>query len=161
MKKRPRTFLGEFLRAGIKPGTFFVFLALMMSFSALALAISASSHERNSDFLLANALFQSGRHEGALDLAKKAVDSAPSAVAFDLLGSIYLNEGELEKAREVFSRGIEAYPNDASLHNGLGVSYARLGDFRTAESEYRRAVAIDPEHPNAQTNLDYILNEKQ
>jgi Flp pilus assembly protein TadD len=50
-------------------------------------------------------------------------------------------------------RAVELAPDDADAHNLLGVVHRALEDRRSAEAAYRAALAIDPAHALARSNL--------
>jgi Flp pilus assembly protein TadD len=71
-----------------------------------------------------------------------------------------LARAELMVARQSWPGAIAAYreaiaaqPNDAVLHNRLGICYQRAGDAKAARAEYRRAVDLKKDYAAAWNNL--------
>jgi len=99
-----------------------------------------------------------------------AVLAAASALAADLPAPAKgattaetLQKAELLVARQNWTAAIEAYreaiaarPNDASLHNRLGICYQRKGDDKAARAAYRKAIDLRKEYPEAWNNLGTI-----
>ena len=75
-------------------------------------------------------------------------------------GSALLAAGELDRAREAFSRGVEARPQDPRAHTNLGYTRLRSGDVEGASADFRRALAIDPDYPHAHFNMGTILSAR-
>lgn len=48
------------------------------------------------------------------------------------------------------------YPNGAKVHNNLGIVYKKFGRYEEAISQYKKALAIDPDYAGAYYNLGLI-----
>lgn len=97
----------------------------------------------------AAALAVSAGHAVAADLRAQA-PAAPDVLA----------RAELLVARQSWPGAISAYrealaaqPNDAVLHNRLGICYQRAGDAKAARAEYRRAADLKKDYAAAWNNL--------
>jgi tetratricopeptide (TPR) repeat protein len=55
---------------------------------------------------------------------------------------------------------IKAFPNNAGPHNNLGISYIRNKQFDLAETSFREAIRINPDHVKANANLGTLLAQK-
>ena len=77
----------------------------------------------------------------------------PLAVLYDRLGNPGLAAAEYERA-------VEAHPKDADLLNDLGYYHYVHGKWTLAEQYLRRAVANNPQHPRAWTNLGMALAQQ-
>ena len=75
------------------------------------------------------------------------------AVLYDRLGSPGLAAAEYERA-------VEAHPQDADLLNDLGYYHYTHGKWELAEQYLRRAVASNPQHQRAWTNLGMALAQQ-
>lgn len=74
-------------------------------------------------------------------------------------------QAEFDKARDSIERAdywpaisklnsvIEANPRNADAFNLLGFSYRKIGNFESAERNYKRALRLDPDHKGA---LEYM-----
>jgi Flp pilus assembly protein TadD len=99
-----------------------------------------------------------------------AVLVAASALAADLpaqakgaTAAETLQRAELLVARQNWTGAIAAYreaiaasPNDASLHNRLGICYQRKGDVKAARAAYKKAIDLRNAYPEAWNNLGTI-----
>lgn len=56
-----------------------------------------------------------------------------------------------------YNEALAAFPEDASLHGDLAVSYQALGQQQKAEDEYRKALAIQPGNARARLGLGALL----
>ena len=76
-----------------------------------------------------------------------------------IAGNKALEEGDLEGAIAAYRRGLEAEPDNASLHYNLAVALTRAGQRPEAIEELERAVEIDPDQRDAQYNLAAALRQ--
>ena len=49
------------------------------------------------------------------------------------------------------------YPNDVDVHVNFGAALEVMGDRAGAEAQYRAALRLDPNDPDARANLDDLL----
>ncbi|MEO6391377.1 MAG: tetratricopeptide repeat protein [Pyrinomonadaceae bacterium] len=78
--------------------------------------------------------------------------STTSSSSHSMLGSIYLDLGEPELAREWEERAIEVDPTPIA-YTLLGVALAELGQKQPARWSYQQALALDPDYEEALYNL--------
>ena len=110
-------------------------------------------------FNLANALTESGDHEGALQryqavLARKP-DHLPGAAA---AGEMLLRLGRFDQAIEHHRAAIDRHPDNARLYHALGLSLWNRGRAEAAAAAYRRALAIGPAPAVWRLNLHRALS---
>ncbi|KAJ4473698.1 TPR-like protein [Lentinula aciculospora] len=74
-------------------------------------------------------------------------------------GTRLLEEGDVEGAKRLYARSAEMHRNASSLYN-LGVTYYHLKDFDAAIASWQESIALQPDSPDAHTNLAnaYILS---
>jgi tetratricopeptide (TPR) repeat protein len=91
----------------------------------------------------------------ALALARRAARLRGGPDAFDWLGQIELERGDLEQAAEAFRRSVALQPDRPSAHYWLGVVLARAGDVEGARIALSVALEADnfPEREDAQAQL--------
>lgn len=81
--------------------------------------------------------------------------------AWLVLGLIYLDAREYEKAMAAFAQVTLHDPRNARARNYLGVSIGQMGWFNGAESEFRKAVEFDPSYADAHFNLAYFALQRR
>jgi adenylate cyclase len=98
--------------------------------------------------LLAMYLHHTGRPEEAVPLLKKTMRLDPyyPSIYLDLLGGIYLNMEEHEKAVEAFKMLVVREPHGILGHLGLAIAYIRLGRKEQARSEVAEVLRLSPEY---------------
>ncbi|MBH0112577.1 tetratricopeptide repeat protein [Novosphingobium sp. YJ-S2-02] len=72
-------------------------------------------------------------------------------------GRTALMAGRDQEAVTLFRVALASGEAPAPARNGLGVAYARLGQFDAAERAFRLAIAADPAKATYATNLDRLL----
>jgi len=72
-----------------------------------------------------------------------------------------LSSGNSRKSVEVGIRLVCVAPNDAILHNLLGIAYFQLNRFDAAERYFRNAIRLRPNYPEAYGNLGTLLVKKE
>lgn len=73
--------------------------------------------------------------------------------AYNALGALYAERGELERALGMFSKVTATAPDAAYLHNNLGYALLLLGRHDEAEAAIRRALTLEPGFERAWDNL--------
>ena len=116
---------------GMKPisAVLIVLLTTLQAFSQLDEARQAI--ERGENVRAANIL--------AMELADR-----PSVDAFLLLGTVYVNMREFEKAEDILNEATDRYPGDVRVLNALGDLHLANKDVEAAKTALRRALRVDP-----------------
>ncbi|ADK81198.1 Tetratricopeptide TPR_2 repeat protein [Sediminispirochaeta smaragdinae DSM 11293] len=70
-----------------------------------------------------------------------------------LLGSLYMDRGELEKAKSQYEKILETNKRSADAYYYLGEVFEKQNNRVKARAEWRRALEIDPSHYGALTKL--------
>lgn len=95
-------------------------------------------------------LVQSGKGNDAVPYVEKAIEKSNSlqlkAACYDMLGSIYDNDHQTQKAVETYKNGIQVNPKYQRLYYNLGLSYFRNKQFAEAEANAIEAIKLDPKH---------------
>jgi len=112
--------------------------------------------------LLARLRRDQGEGGVALELLQRAVDLAPTRADVLLdLGLVLNRNGRTDAAIEIYSRAARANPQDPSAHVNLGLIHLQQrGDAAAAEAEFRRALALSPDHIGAAANLGLALHDQ-
>ena len=104
------------------------------------------------DFELSYSLFVSGKGNEAIPLLEKVIasNSQLTAGAYDLLGSIYDNANQSDKAIDAYKAGIKANPQYQRLYYNLGIAYFREKKYAEAEQSAIESIKLDPKHASSQ-----------
>jgi tetratricopeptide (TPR) repeat protein len=71
-------------------------------------------------------------------------------------GLAALRENRMEDALAELTEAKREHPEDARIHNFLGIVLVRLGKNEEAVSEYREAIRLDPQMEDAYRNLGFL-----
>jgi tetratricopeptide (TPR) repeat protein len=101
-------------------------------------------------YLHASTLLQKiQQYPAAHAIIAKAQARHPDNLQIALIeGSILYTEGKLEQAQVAVTAVIKKNPALPQAHIILGAIYEKLNDFQKAYSEYKQAVALEPNNPN-------------
>jgi len=72
--------------------------------------------------------------------------------AMGKLGTMYYDQGDLDRARIVFQGMVEADPSSSSAHAALGALYVRTGHDEVAIQHLNRAIELDSNQLSAYVN---------
>ena len=97
---------------------------------------------------LGKALNFSGRSEEAIPVLEKALrlNPFPKDSYFVLLGAVYRNTGDYEKALAMSEKAVEMSPDHLSAHRNLAAIYIYLGREEEARLEAEEVLRINPKH---------------
>jgi type IV pilus assembly protein PilF len=73
------------------------------------------------------------------------------------LGIAYMRRGDLAVAQTKLDRAAEENPDDPDVHSARALLYARLGDPKEADREFRAALRLAPKNPDFQNNYAVYL----
>jgi tetratricopeptide (TPR) repeat protein len=115
---------------------------------------------RNADEWLATAL----QYEAEGKTRAEAIEAYDRALCADPrrpealinCGTLYYEEGNLEKASEYFRRALALDAENALAHFNLGSVLEEVGELEAARQHLRQAVHLDPNYPDARYNLAFI-----
>ena len=95
-------------------------------------------------------------------LRQAVQDNPKDARALGRLGDIYYDAGMFDKAKEYYTRSLEADPRNPNISTDLGICYQRLGQPDEAIRQFRNSLAISPDHWQSWLNLGIVsLFDKQ
>jgi hypothetical protein len=149
---------------------------LTATFIAIALVFSAGSYVRNGTWKSAKSLWEDvvkksprkarGHNNLGLEYEREgyledAYRQYRTAVQLDPLlgdahfnlGLLYVERGYYERAIEHFRACVEIDSGDAVAFNQLGITYASKGLVEEAAVQFKKALAINPDLPEARKNL--------
>ena len=105
---------------------------------------------QRAEYELAYTLSVSGKPKEAIPYLEKVAVSNNYPGAYDLLGSIYDDAKDYDKAVAYYKQGIVAFPKYERLRFNLAVSYQRQQKFADADAIAMSAIELEPKHASAQ-----------
>lgn len=94
-------------------------------------------------------------------LWKATLSAAPySPWAHNSMGSVYLQEGNINKAIDEFNLALKINPDLAEAYNNRGRAYQDSGDINQAILDYTRAININPDFVEAYNNRGIAYKKK-
>lgn len=102
----------------------------------------------------ARCLIALNRPSAAVAAADRAAQLAPEdSLTLDTIGVVYSRTGFHDRAIPLFERAARQDPATASYAYNLASSQQFQGEFEAAEQNYRRAIALDPDHYRAYSSM--------
>ncbi|MEX1015443.1 MAG: tetratricopeptide repeat protein [Phycisphaeraceae bacterium] len=94
---------------------------------------------------LANILATQGRHPEAMTVLRRIMHEHPDyAPAYSKMAELYIQNDRPAEAEEVLARGLAVAPDDAVLHNNMGMCRMLAGDHEQALASFSEACRIAP-----------------
>jgi Tfp pilus assembly protein PilF len=109
---------------------------------------------------LAADLEKNGFIGDAITNLEKARETDPKLNLNHRLAVLYDQIGNERKALTEFDLALKQTPKNANLLNDYGYCHYNRGRWAEAETKYRAAIAIKPDHPRANTNLGLALAQQ-
>ncbi|MDO8285963.1 MAG: tetratricopeptide repeat protein [Rhodoferax sp.] len=107
------------------------------------------------------ALFDKGRLDAAIALARQVIEQSPAGQphADAALGWFLLSAGSVDEAEATLTSSLGLHPGFAPLHWYLGLVYVRQGRREEACQALATSVTIDPELDEAAVTLAWVLGD--
>lgn len=103
-----------------------------------------------------------GQPQEAEKLLSPLVKADPgSAAAWNLLGAALDEQNKHEQAQAAFDLAVRLAPRAASVWNNLGNHYVACGNPAKALDSFRKVLALDPAHPNANLQVARIAVDRK
>ncbi|HEY9002155.1 MAG TPA: tetratricopeptide repeat protein [Mucilaginibacter sp.] len=113
-------------------------------------ALKLDPENAQANYKMAFTLVQSGKGNDGIPYTEKAIEKSNSpqlkAACYDMLGSIYDNDHQTQRAIEAYQNGIQVNPKYQRLYYNLGLTYFRNKQFAEAETNAIEAIKLDPKH---------------
>ena len=114
----------------------------------------------------AEALRLEGRNDAAIEVLEQLARSHGNlSVVHSSLGDLLRQEKDYAGAAKAYDRALDLSPPEDRTRWFLlytrGICHERLGDWQTAEKDFRAALELRPEQPQVLNYLGYTLVEKQ
>jgi tetratricopeptide (TPR) repeat protein len=114
----------------------------------------------------AESLRRAERFDAAVEVLDQLASQYPD------LPLVHVSAGDLYRQLERFEEGAQAYDRALELYAAAGedqwfvhyaraICFERIGEWEKAEADFRRALELNPEHPQVLNYLGYSLVEKQ
>ena len=119
----------------------------------------------NNQFNLALSYWYTGDYQNVIQTLQQLIKVTPESYSvLQLLGSVYLIQGEVDPAIEVLEKLTEQKPQSMDLNN-LAIAYSLKRDFELAQHAALQAVELSPNTPSFLLNLAdiewYLGNHQQ
>jgi tetratricopeptide (TPR) repeat protein len=121
----------------------------------LVLIPAQSTLYEDSIFLRVKILNQEGNYQDAVELLQKQLsDTANRKSSFYvLLATLYRENGEVGKGREIYEQAIILYPEDINLLYNYGIFLEKIGEQNNAMAKMQAVLVLDPDNGAA---LNYV-----
>ncbi len=119
----------------------------------------------NAELSRADILIEAGKPQAAIAILQRVAASHPDVARVHMvLGDTYSGVKQYRDANKEYTAAIDLFEkkNTAqwALYYARGVSYERLGEWKNAEADLRKALKLSPEQPSTLNYLGYSLVEK-
>jgi len=114
----------------------------------------------------AEVLRRAGKTDGAVEVLEQLARVHPDlAMVHVARGDLYRQLENFEDAAKAYDLALERFSREAPetwfIHYARAISHERLGLWDKAEADFRRALDLNPDHPQVLNYLGYSLVEKQ
>jgi type IV pilus assembly protein PilF len=90
--------------------------------------------------------------------AKKQAEKAHDAAVYNVqLGLAYMNQGDLERAKDKLDRALTQDPDNADVRSARATLFSRLNQKDKADEEFRAALRLAPHDPRMVNNYAVYL----
>lgn len=116
-------------------------------------ALKIDPENAQANYEMAFTLVLSGKGNDGIPYVEKAIEKSNSvqlkAACYDMLGSIYDNDHQTQKAIGAYKNGVQVNPKYQRLYYNLGLTYFRNKQFAEAEANAIEAIKLDPKHASS------------
>ena len=90
--------------------------------------------------------------------SQQAVSQRRDAAIYNTeLGIAYMRRGDLAIAQTKLDRAVQENPDDPDVHNARALLFARMGESRRADHEFREAIRLGNKNPDFENNYAVYL----
>jgi len=102
---------------------------------------------------------QAGYWQNIVTLYENSLDAGqyPAEQVYYNLGDMMLREAKSDQAILYYRKALELEPDNAHIHQSLGLAYSQSGDASQAVASFQKALEIKPEFVLARNNLANLL----
>lgn len=117
-------------------------------------ALKIDPENVKANYEMAFALSVSGKGNDGIPYIEKAIKGSTSttltAACYEVLGSIYDDTHQPQKAIDAYKEGIKIKPDYQRLYFNLGITYSRNKQYPEAEASAIEAIKLNPKHTSSQ-----------
>ncbi|GMF35913.1 unnamed protein product [Phytophthora fragariaefolia] len=152
--------LHPFTKGGRKPR---FHLIVHPEHSSTAFRDTEITHARIDDALKQGISLQASQNYiGAQHVYFRVLRASPgNSDAIHLLGTIFFQTGEFERAVEYITKAVDINPHLSWYHSNLGVAYVALERFDLAETEFQLSLKLDPANRIAISKLGVLYSSQK
>lgn len=126
--------------------------------SLALLVLLAALPARADDLASAQRLWLAGQKAQAVEQVETALGRMPDDLRLRFaLGVMRMELGERDKARTIFTRLTQDFPDLADPYNNLAVLHAAAGELDEAKAALEQALRLQPDHAQALENLGDVM----
>jgi Flp pilus assembly protein TadD/2-polyprenyl-3-methyl-5-hydroxy-6-metoxy-1,4-benzoquinol methylase len=104
--------------------------------------------------------YQNGQYVEAEKLSISITQEFPKhPFAWKVLAAVLKLMGKINESLVVCQKSLKLDPQDAEVHNNLGITLKVLGRLNEAEASFRKAIVLKPDYSEAHNNLSITLKE--
>ena len=114
---------------------------------------------QNSNFTTLNLKSNLQRKTGNTDEADKTMNAAIQASTeneLNLYGYQLLNQGQTDKAIEMFLLNTKRHPESANVWDSLGEGYVTKGDKKNAVASFKKSLSLNPPAPTKANSEKFL-----
>jgi tetratricopeptide (TPR) repeat protein len=114
---------------------------------------------QNSNFTTLNLKSNLLRKMGNTDEADKTLDAAIQASTeneLNLYGYQLMNQGQTDKALEIFLLNTKRHPESANVWDSLGEGYVTKGDKKNAVASFKKSLSLNPPAPTKANSEKFL-----
>lgn len=120
--------------------------------------VAAYPNDERAHFNLGGYYFGQQDYKQAITHYKRATELNPQySTAFNILGYAYRQDTDYAGAENAFKKYIELIPNDPNPYDSYAELLLKMGRFDEAITQYRKALAIDPNFLNSHFGIAAAL----
>ena len=133
-------------------------LPALIRVCCVALAMTGATLTQAAALDDAQALWASSKRDQAVQAAEAGLKTSPDDPRLRFaLGTMLMEQQQLERARVIFVSLTEDFPDLADPYNNLAVIHAARGEYEAARQSLTRALELQPDHSQAQENMGDVL----
>lgn len=95
--------------------------------------------------------------ENIKNLETQLLSDPKNTEAWAMLGHMYFDTNQFQKAINAYKKNLEFKPGDANIWTDMGVMYRRLGNSQEALNCFNKAIELDPTHQQSRFNKGIVL----